>query len=539
MKKVGLFAIGLSFLCVIMVGGNVLATEDYFAELEKDLVDGVLTIKSEDPKNNPLIAFALNGIFETKYGLIMIPDCDYVNCIDHSYHNSVTLDSKMDFNHVKFVKYQKRSNTYVGVDENGQNIWDYSKNDIVAERKAVVKYTGVDQSKKKVILNSIDGLAKKHCWSRTKMYWGNDDWINCSYYNVEDLAFVNYIITTDYSPFLDYSKSWGRMVNYSSDFRKDIANKNIQVIAFNPGNSADGGAFSSFTTSTAAIMSNGYVFDAMNLVQTALARVIYIPENTKNTPESYVEAAQKRIDDYYEGTEYENKIKVSYGYSLLAYGDGPYGVDTFNYVEIDGVYHSIHNGKIVDLTDSYNIEYEGLEMDLAIVKDDDMLEEPSFITSDLDTNIIVTSSDVTIPLDTIVAVNKINDKDRSDIIEKLGLKDADIYDINLRSDATNRDIAKLPNGKFLVRIPVDQKYEGRKLAVYYIDVNGKVETHEVTIKDGYAEFETNHFSEYILGTTEDAQTNPGTLDTICAVLAVAAGCAVVFLSNLKIAAKRR
>ena len=540
MKKVCLFVIGLSFLCLIMVGGNAFAVDEEFAELEKDLIDGVLTVKSEDPKNNPLIAFALNGIFETKYGLSMIPDCDYSQCITtHPGQTRVVLNSETDFYHVKFIKYDS---TWHGAtwwnNEDNQLEWNIADSGIVTEKKVLVKYTGVDQSKKTKVLDSISDIVQKHGWDRTNSSWRNEGWLKYSYYNVEDLSFVNYMITTNYSPYDSgsYSIGLGRMVNYSLDFRKDLANKNIQVVSYASGG-CDGGAFSNFLQSTVVIMSDGYVFDAMSSVNTAVARVIYIPENTDDNPEAFIKAAQKRIDNYYKDTEYEDKIKISYGYPILS--DSPYGIDTFDYVEIDGVSWPIHNGKKINITDSYDIEYNGKKMDLAIIKDDDMLEEPSLITSDLDTDITVLSNDATIPLDTIVVVNKINKKDRSGTIERLGLKDADIYDINLRSDATNRDITKLSNGKFLVRIPVDQKYEGRKLAVYYIDVNGKVETHEVTIKDGYAEFETNHFSEYILGTTEDAQTNPGTLDTICAVLAVAAGCAVVFLSNLKIAAKRR
>ena len=49
-----------------------------------------------------------------------------------------------------------------------------------------------------------------------------------------------------------------------------------------------------------------------------------------------------------------------------------------------------------------------------------------------------------------------------------------------------------------MKIPVPKEYEGKELFIYYINSNNKIEKHNVTIKDGFASFETNHFSTYIL-----------------------------------------
>ena len=57
---------------------------------------------------------------------------------------------------------------------------------------------------------------------------------------------------------------------------------------------------------------------------------------------------------------------------------------------------------------------------------------------------------------------------------------------------------ELEDGSFEVRIPLSEKLKGKDLVAYYVDDNGNKEEHEVTIKDGYAVFNTNHFSTYTL-----------------------------------------
>lgn len=57
---------------------------------------------------------------------------------------------------------------------------------------------------------------------------------------------------------------------------------------------------------------------------------------------------------------------------------------------------------------------------------------------------------------------------------------------------------ELEDGSFEVRIPLSEKLKGKDLVAYYVDNNGNKEEHEVTIKDGYAVFNTNHFSTYTL-----------------------------------------
>ena len=78
----------------------------------------------------------------------------------------------------------------------------------------------------------------------------------------------------------------------------------------------------------------------------------------------------------------------------------------------------------------------------------------------------------------------------------------------------NSKITKLENGIFEVTMPVPTDLEGKNLAIYYVTEDGKVEEHEVTIKDGYATFQTNHFSIYTLAEKTNSIVNPKTGDNI-------------------------
>ena len=131
-----------------------------------------------------------------------------------------------------------------------------------------------------------------------------------------------------------------------------------------------------------------------------------------------------------------------------------------------------------------------------IVKGTDaQLVEPTYVGLDLSSKIEITSEDSSIPLDTSLTVKNVND---SSIKDKIGTENYKSYDISLYSDAKGAKIEKLENGKFTVKIPVPTELNGKELVVYYITTTGEKEEHEVTIKDGYAVFTTDHFSTYTL-----------------------------------------
>lgn len=226
-----------------------------------------------------------------------------------------------------------------------------------------------------------------------------------------------------------------------------------------------------------------------------LKRVIYIPEDTEDSKEVFIAAAQKRINDYLGN----DSVVVSYGGLLSELPEG--AEDEENTIENDGNY--------------YNIKIGNRTYKFYIVKaSSDKLVEPTYLETNIESNIQITSVDSSIPLDTSLTVKNVNDSSIKDII---GTENYKSYDISLYSDAKGAKIEKIETGKFLVKIPVPTELNGKDLIVYYIASDGTKEEHKVKIEDGYAIFETNHFSTYILAentTTEEIIENPQTSDNV-------------------------
>lgn len=309
-----------------------------------------------------------------------------------------------------------------------------------------------------------------------------------TYYVVEDLSLINYYLTSAKSELwnpgapgraLKYSTlndvTSGSNVTYYLDVRQGNQDETLMYeSAFGPMN----------------IFYNGYSYGAKE-EGIYLKRVIYIPQDTENTKEAFVAAAQKRINDYLGNSS----VVVSYGGLLSSLPEG--SEDEGYPITSDGNY--------------YNIKIGSRTYKFYIVKGTDaQLVEPTYVGLDLGSKIEITSEDSSIPLDTSLTVKNVND---SSIKDKIGTENYKSYDISLYSDAKSAKIEKLENGKFTVKIPVPTELNGKELVVYYITTTGEKEEHEVTIKDGYAVFTTDHFSTYTLaekvsntGTTTETST---------------------------------
>lgn len=133
------------------------------------------------------------------------------------------------------------------------------------------------------------------------------------------------------------------------------------------------------------------------------------------------------------------------------------------------------------------------------MKDDDKMLTPTYASADIKTNVTVSSTDSSIPLDTKVDVDKLTSGTRYDKIMKLlNVDENETFDISLYSGAKGGNITKLENGTFEVQIPISDELKDKSLVAYYVDENNKVVEYEVTVKDGYATFATNHFSIYTI-----------------------------------------
>lgn len=316
--------------------------------------------------------------------------------------------------------------------------------------------------------------------------FSNDD--PTTYYIVEDLSLINYYFTSDKSELwnpgapgraLKYSTlnnvTNGSNVTYYIDVRAGMQDENLMYeSAFGP----------------MSIFYNGYSYGTKE-EGLYLKRVIYIPQDTENTKEAFVKAAQKRIDDYLGNSS----VVVSYGGLLSSL---PKDSEDAGYpITSDGNY--------------YNIKIGSRTYKFYIVKGTDaQLVEPTYVGLDLDSNIEITSKDSSIPLDTSLIVSNIENSSIKDII---GTENYKSYDISLYSASKNAKIEKLENGRFIVSIPVPEILKDKEITVYYINSNGEKEEHIATVKDGIASFETDHFSTYVLAEKIEEQ-NPKTFDGI-------------------------
>ena len=236
-----------------------------------------------------------------------------------------------------------------------------------------------------------------------------------------------------------------------------------------------------------------------NYINVNLYSTIYVPDNTENTKDAFVAAAQKRIDDYFGPN---SGVEVSY--SREAY---PGETELYNYDT------SKSDGKV------YKLTYKDKEEEFLIIKDSSKIKTATFNATDVNNNVNVSSPNANYPTNTIVSSSKPgkNKNEIKNLLKRLKIDDADIVDIDLYSP-TIGDIEDFNGEDFEVTVPIRNKYKNKKLYAYYVDENGKVEIHEITLDDFLAHFHTNHFSTYIitdeLANSSAISNNPNTVDNI-------------------------
>lgn len=350
---------------------------------------------------------------------------------------------------------------------------------LIGEYDINVTYENPDETTTNFVNNYINNYAELNY----------DD--PSTYYMLEDLSLINYYNTSTKSELwnlgaparaMKFSKkiidlTKGGNISFYLDIRAGIQDESLMFES----------AFGGLTT-----FYNGYAFTAKTQ-GIYFKRVIYIPESTEETAEAFAIAAQKRINEYLG----KDSVTVTYGgliSSLEEYSTDEIVVPVNT---TDGNY--------------YNVTIQGKTYKFYIMKgSSEKLAAPSYLSTELNSNISVKSDDSRVPLDTSLTVEYV---ENDEIKKALGTDNYYAYDIKLHSDASNSDITKLDNGKFLVSIPVQEKYNGKKLTVYYINSLGEKEEHKVTVENGKALFETNHFSTYILTEASEIE-NPNTFDNI-------------------------
>lgn len=130
-------------------------------------------------------------------------------------------------------------------------------------------------------------------------------------------------------------------------------------------------------------------------------------------------------------------------------------------------------------------------------------EDSSTITlTDNATNVKMNAKGGVLPNNTKLEVNPITKGTTFNNIKNLlHTEKITVFDITLKSNGVKIQ----PNGKVSITIPIPAGYDSSKLVVYRVDDNGnKIEyAYKVSIIDGkYINFETDHFSKYVLAEVE-------------------------------------
>ena len=296
------------------------------------------------------------------------------------------------------------------------------------------------------------------------------------FYYISDLNLINYYMTSEKSELWNLGAP-GRALKYSEEIIKLSEGGDISFYLEVRAGAQDEELMYEFGKGGMSVYYNGYHYAQMEK-GIFLKRVIYIPQNTEETKESYIEAAQKRINDYLGS---QNEVIVTYGGRLDTLED-EWEDENIPRETTDGNY--------------YNINIKGKIYKFYIMKGSkEELKKPEYKGKHIKSDIKVTSKDSTIPLDTHITVEHIKDDKINKII---GTDNYNAYDIKLYSDSKKEWIKKLENGKFSVSIPVGDELNGKMVTTYYINDNNEVEEYETIVENGYAMFETDHFSTYIL-----------------------------------------
>jgi len=373
------------------------------------------------------------------------------------------------------------------------------------------------------------------------------------WFNVSDLELVNYWAYRNPDSEID------SLANYSGELKEILGNNNFLYTIEDRGGSDD--TFYTERIGSAKLIFDDKVYFASGMIGARAEHAIYVPESTANTRDALLAAAQKRIDDYIGKnvvkitaatdtvTDYRNSEIAGYD-SWLATAQrelaeaqatlaaeqakGPSQWDSnlmiqcqFKIMECEGNIRDIPGYKQYFI-DSFNeggdlyflqkatgdfffdveVIKTGETFKCIVIKDDTKLTVPTYATTDFNTNVSVATKSSSVPLDTIIEVEKLTSGTEYDKIKKaINVEDSVTYDIKLHSDSTDKYVTKLDDGSFEVRIPIPEGWDKENLEVYYVDDKEEVTTYDVTPKENYAVFLTNHFSAYTLATVK-ANTTP-------------------------------
>lgn len=301
-------------------------------------------------------------------------------------------------------------------------------------------------------------------------------------FQIEDLELVNYWL------------NGGSMINYSDVYKKSLDYKNFYLDI----RAGDEQPLYDIMYGIGLYKLDNTIYGAIGDIGSESYHVLYVPDNTKD--EDILSYLQKRIDEYVG----KNKVILSILPEL----------DNNNIEFVDEEHEKMSSdGRIYVATIDNKNHY------FIVGKDTSKMINPKLVSSDFKTDVIVSFTDGTKPLDTMIEVDNLTSGDiYNKIMKILNVTNSETFDISLFAKSINKYITKLEDGSFEVRIPIKESLQGKNLVVYYVDENNNKEEYEVTIENGYAVFNTNHFSIYTLAektiTNNEVIKNPETSDKV-------------------------
>lgn len=329
-----------------------------------------------------------------------------------------------------------------------------------------------------------------------------------------------------------YFLNGGSSIYYSSEFRSYLNNKNFDI-DFRAGSNEP------LNTSEIGIAKFGYngtVYYVNPMMGVSGKHILYVPTGTKNA--DLLKVAQERLDSNFgKGkivlTKFDtiDEFLNSYIASISQVVDNLYQARNSEYEKMQPNYVEVTREEIIaelktEYLDSigevldessdgnvYKVTIKDKTYYTVIKADSDKMKEVSYTTSDILTDISISTESNNLPLDTLINVKRLTSGEEYEkILKILKLTDNEMFDLKLFSKALDSYVTKLDNGTFEVRIPVSEKFKDKELVAYYVSDDGKITQYEVTVKDGYAVFNTDHFSIYTLGVKTIE--NPKTGDNI-------------------------
>lgn len=465
MKKIKKLTLSLALLmfATIILSNKVFANEDVFNKL---LTDGKLVVHSVKPSD---VGTAWTVINE----------------------NTVMKIGKDNY----YMKWGKNGETAFNSDFTKCTIYygkDYAPKDTDPSKEVEISYV-YDKDIKTV----VDALVSK--------LNGKDT------FDLNEIEYINYLLN------LSQDSS---MANYSSELKKAIDYKNFSIDV----RLGDDHTFYTARGGDALFTYSNTLYYVKPMTTAQAKHIIYVEDNTSDVLASIKARLVKTF-----GTDFNVKEKDTVDNFLTKEREGfisRYSQETFlqqrynsadayadammneSYYNEDAWYHFITNSNIYKKY--YALTINGKEVDFLAVKDSSKINNNvNLITNDIGSNITINTKTASIPFDTLIKVSKITSGTEYDkIVKLLEVTNSEMFDLKLYSNSTGKYVTKLSNGTFEVKIPVNEILKGKDLTAYYVDNNNKVTEYDVTVKNGYATFTTDHFSIYTLAEKKAVEETP-------------------------------